>query len=164
MKNMTIFLAILVLGMQSIYADTKNARYSSSEDTVRQLYHDYAWEALGLKGVILLDQPKQTLEKYFESSLANSIAKDGECRSKTQSVCHIDFNIIFSSQDPAATDLEILPSDKNGEVIVRFKYPSTQKLIELKYSLINTKNGWRIHDIHYDGGRFTLREILERKN
>ena len=46
------------------------------------------------------DEGIVTLEKYFESSLANLIIKDNECRERTHDICHLDFNIIFASASP----------------------------------------------------------------
>lgn len=156
-----VCIALMFLGMQPIYADTKSGATDLAEDTVKQLYRDYAWEAIGLDGVGLLDQPKQALEKYFESSLANLILKDNECRERTHDICHLDSNIIFASQDPAAVDFKIVSANKSGEVRVSFKYPSTQEVVEIKYLLTRTKFGWRIHDIEYGKGHLTLRERLK---
>lgn len=164
LKGFVVCITLMIFGMQSIYADdTKNEALDSAEGTVKRLYRDYAWEAIGLKGNYLLDQSKQELEKYFESSLANLIIEDNECRKRTHDICHLDFNIIFASQDPAAVDLKITKANINGEVNVRFEYPSNREVVEIRYIFVKTKSGWRIHDIVYVKERKTLREILNLK-
>ena len=158
LQRILVCITLLIIGLQPIYADTKSDASNLAEDTVKQLYRDYAWEAIGLDGVNLSEQSKQSLEKYFESSLANLIIKDNECRERTHDICHLDFNIIFASQDPAAVDLKIFTA--NG-VMARFKYPTTQEIIEIKFIMKKTKSGWRIHDIEYGKGRLTLRKSLD---
>jgi len=59
-------------------------------------------------------------------------------------------------------DLEVLATADPRVVAVRFVYPGTNEKIELRFEVNQTAAGPRIHDIKYQRGGFSLREMLSR--
>ena len=100
---------------------------------VAQLYRDFAWEAViddpEWKGHSLLDQSRQTLERYFDQNVARLIFSDRECAAKTQEICKLDFSPIWASQDPGATEMKIVAGAAPDIVTVRFRYPGDGDLL-----------------------------------
>jgi hypothetical protein len=129
-------------------------------DTVAQLYRDFAWEAIVEEpqwpGHALLDQPRDVLLRYFDEALTDLILADRACAARTHSICRLDFCPIWNSQDPGATGLRISPTEDPTVVLVRFLYPSNRQLMELTYHMVETRRGWRVHDIDYGGGMSLL--------
>jgi len=75
----------------------------------------------------------------------------------------LDFDPIYASQDPELKDLQISAIDRNGDVVVRFKYPSNGQKIIVKYKMKKISDGWRIADICYQNHQ-CLVQILSNKN
>ena len=120
---------------------------------VAKLYKDFAWEALAAPdatfGAPLSEQPIAVLNKYFDGTLASLLADDAACVQRSQGdECNLGFNLMFASQDPSASDLEIKPLGSD-RVAVSFKYPSNGEKIRLEYITVQTRAGWRIKDIVY---------------
>jgi hypothetical protein len=135
---------------------------SSGTAIVARLYHDYAWETVtsepGDEYTTLMLEPRETLERYFDPTLAELIAKDAECAARTQEVCKLDFMPIWNGQDPGARNLAVTATDKPTIVRVRFDYPGEDTSIELTYTVAEGPSGWRITNIAGDG--WNLRDIL----
>lgn len=78
---------------------------------VAKLYKDFAWQAMAsqadLFGEDLAHQRKATLENYFAPALADLLIKDAACQVKHQGICNLDFDMLFGSQDPRVTDLDV---------------------------------------------------------
>lgn len=163
LKCLLVFLILMALGFQTTNASQLNKMENSAEDIVKKLYHDYAWQALGLD----LDEPTITgqslpeLENYFSSAIAKLIVEDGECSERTEDICRLDFNIIFASQDSAAFEMQVFPKNNKDEIKVQFKYPSNHEVIKLTYKMTKTNKGWRIKDIYYENEHKSLSEILQ---
>ncbi|MBI4595807.1 MAG: hypothetical protein HY730_05435 [Candidatus Tectomicrobia bacterium] len=156
-----ILIVLMCFSVNSIAADSHE--YKKPEDVVAWLYRDFAWEAIMghtyWKNGSLLNQPREILSLYFSDELVSLILKDRECVREKHELCNLDFNPIFVSQDPAATDLEISPADQSSTVHVQFIYPSNMKRIELDFKVERTTRGWRISDIVYKEF-LPLRKIL----
>ena len=76
-------------------------------------------------------------------------------------VGRMDAHYLFDAQDDEISNLQVKTVENaNGRARVRatFEFPSEKKSIE--FLLRKTKDGWRISDIAYGGGR-TYRKILE---
>ena len=134
-----------------------------SRQIVAQLYKDFAWQAILSENndfILLQDENKNVLEKYFSSELTELIIKDARCRGKSGEICSLDFDLLFDSQDSAAYDLKINAS-KEGTVEVNFIYPPNNKKINLLFYLQETSRGWRIVDIIYkDKNEVSLKQLL----
>jgi hypothetical protein len=120
---------------------------------VAKLYKNFAWEALGSTdatfGAPLSEQPLAVLDKYFDSTLSSLLINDAACVQRTHGdECNLDFNLMFASQDPSVSDLEIEPLGSD-RVAVTFTYPSNGEKIRLEYVTVQTPSGWRIRDIIY---------------
>ncbi len=135
--------------------------------TVAQLYRDFAWEAVveepDWRGHGLLEQPRSMLLRYFDERLTDLLLRDRACQIRTRGLCRLDFDPIWASQDPGATELKVLPTQDSAVVVVTFRYPNiTRDSIALKYQLKRTKSGWRIDDIS-QGTEPSLATLLSRK-
>lgn len=149
-----------------LFATSCCAAQDSPECAVYKLYKDYAWVALGLScqdctvlGKELAHAEVKVLETYFTAELARLMDRS---RRKTRpgEVGLLDFDPIYSSQDPGAKDLKIraLPNDR---VKVTFVYPGNGSGIELEYVMAKTREGWRVGDILYRRPKMpSLRAIL----
>lgn len=133
---------------------------------VTQLYQEFAWEAViaepGLPEQGLLEQPREILVRYFESSLVELILQDRREVEKSHEVGRLDFLPIWDSQDPAATDLRVVEGPAPDTVAVTFRYPGRDEPVRLTYHLTKAPNGWRISDIEYASG-YSLRKLLQGK-
>lgn len=130
---------------------------------VATLYRDYAWEAVierpGFSDPCLFKQPGGVLGRYFDKRWVDLIQQEQRCSEKSHAVCRLDFQPMWGSQDPGASQLEVLPTADPAAVTVQFIYPGDNSHIKLTYYLIRTAAGWRITDIH--GADWSLRSILE---
>jgi len=140
-----VAIAVLITSAEAV---PRPPKANSQQGTVLKLYRDFAWEAVmdvpGWDG--LMDQPRKVLDQYFDEKLTSLILRDRACAEK-KGMCRLDFCPIWASQDPSAGDLQVEPSDKPNYVSVKFRYPSTNEKVELKYRLTQTPKGWRISDI-----------------
>jgi len=132
----------------------------SPEGIVLKVYKDFAWEAV-MAGPYdgLIQQPKNVLEQYFDEKLTTLILKDRACAER-KGMCNLDFDPIWDSQDPSAGDLTVEKTDNQNIISVKFRYPSNDKKIELKYRVTKTTKGWRISDI--SGKNWSLVSILSK--
>ena len=135
--------------------------------TVVRLYRDFAWEAVfdtATTGqTLLIDQPATVLKIYFTHRLAKLLVEDRRCAVRTREICKLDFQPIWASQDSAAMDLKIETETPVSNVVtVKYRYPSTGELLQMKYDLTHTAAGWRISDIRYQSG-ISLLGVLEAK-
>jgi hypothetical protein len=160
MINRFLALVLLVFPLFATVAeaDLRPSKVNSPDGIVVKLYRDYAWEAVmaaGLDG--LMQQSPPVLKQYFDDNLVALILRDRKCSDKGD-ICRLDFDPIWSSQDPAAVDLTVARTNKNNIIKVQFRYPSTNEKIELRYHVTNTVKGWRINDI--SGKNWSLLKIL----
>lgn len=161
---LSILIAVLCAPLALAAAPAAHVR-DKPENTVKRLYRDYAWQAIGSTAfdpdvTYLLHQGMPELEKYFEPGLAKLIRKGDECEQKTQEMCGPDFDYIFNSQDNAAADLEISRMNQKGIVKVKFYHPFARQTMRLNYKLVQTAKGWRIADIYYADTKGGLRDSL----
>jgi ABC-type transporter MlaC component len=142
---------------------------SGAVKAVAKLYRDYAWEAVieepSSSELELFQQSRNVLEQYFDRNLATLILRDRRCSETTHEICRLDFMPMWSSQDPEAIGLKVLPTSDPSVVSVEFIYPGNSIHIKLSYYLSKTADGWRISDIRgsTDGSNWSLLSILESK-
>jgi hypothetical protein len=150
MSKLSYFVFLALLAMPAMAAPPNGA------GIVRELYKDFAWEAVvadnAMSNEILIEQPRAILRKYFASKLASLILADRDCVSTNHGICALDFSPIWASQDPAAVDLSIEPDRDPHLVTVHYTYPSNGEKIVLRYKMVFTASGWRISDIVYQSG------------
>jgi len=163
-KSARLLFGVFAFLLLSGAAFSKDAGPTS---VVYQVYKDYGWQALfsydresyQALGRPLAYQPKKILVRYFDEELANLLVQNTRW-----SINHpgdqsdLDFDMIFASQDTAASDLKITDAG-NGKVNVEYTYPPDGQKIKLMFLTRKVKNKWRITDIDY-GYKRTLKEIL----
>ena len=138
---------------------------------VYQLYKDFGWsavfdasgEAKYYLGKTIEEQLQDVLSKYFSPELVTLFLQEANCNAiRKGELCNLEFDPIFASQDPAASELSI-SSVENDNVTVQFIYPSNGMKVNLLYKLAKFKEGWRISDIIYPGNNApSLKAILSR--
>lgn len=122
--------------------------------TVAQLYRDYAWEAVVVEpdaaALVLVEQPRNVLSKYFDDELTALLLKDRECVRRTKGICNLEFSPLWASQVPGATELKVTGAADPSSVTVTFRHPGEKTPTRLQYRMRRTPAGWRIQDIVYD--------------
>lgn len=132
--------------------------------TVQRLYRDYAWELLfqspPRRWRALIDEPREVLRNYFDDRLTNLIVRDRACVLRTGGECNIDGSPIWVSNDPEASELEIVATKDATLVQATFKrhYPPPRgSTATVHYRMIRTSTGWRIADIVHGETSFVAR-------
>jgi hypothetical protein len=143
------------------------AKPESEASVVARLYKDFAWQAIAsqsdLFGEDLAHQRKATLERYFSPALAELLVRDAACQVKSQGICNLDFDLLFDSQDPRVTDLDV-ETVALGKVSVAFKDPVRDEQKRIAFHLSRVAGKWKIVDIIYGkDGQPSLLEVLSRR-
>jgi len=130
---------------------------------VAKIYRDYAWEAVidepDFQDRRLMQQPKEVLRRYFDDKLVQLILDDRRCAERTGEICNLDYEPVWASQDPGASELKVTAGTDPAVVDVSFRYPSTQEEMHLRYRLSGTKRGWRVSDIEGPSGNSLLMDL-----
>jgi hypothetical protein len=152
-------------------ASSAKATDADASAVVYQLYKDFGWSALFASeqeaarylGRPIEGQSPSVLEKYFDAELTQLLLNEASCRAQRKGeLCNLNFDPIFASQDPAATNLSIRAVER-GTVVVRFTYPPSAETVQLKYKLKKHDVGWRVDDIIYlTNDSVSLKAILSR--
>jgi hypothetical protein len=134
---------------------------------VAKLYKDFAWQAVAsqtdLFGEDLSHQSKSTLNKYFAPALADLLVKDAACQMKSQGICNLDFDLLFDSQDPRVTDLDVSTTSP-GKVTVVYKDPVDDKAKRIDFAVARVAGAWKITDVIYNRPeQVSLKRVLSRK-
>lgn len=133
-------------------------------EVVAHLYRDFGWQAFAIRqdlfGEGLEQQHKEVLGRYFNAQLVDLITKDAACQMKEHGICRLDFDILFDSQDPVVTDLEVqVPAP--GKVQVRFANPVNGETTAIDFMVARTAGQWRIVDVFYGAKqKRSLKQIL----
>jgi hypothetical protein len=142
------------------------AKEESAAGVVARLYKDFAWEAMTsqpkLFGEDLAHQDKATLLRYFTPTLAELLARDAACQAKVRGICNLDFTLLFYSQDPRVTDLDIRPQSLDL-VEVAFKDPVSGERTRIAFRLARVDGKWRVADILYGQQGTSLKNVLSRR-
>lgn len=159
-----IALTTLTLGGASTAAA---AQADTQAGVVAKLYKDFAWQAIAgqqdLFGEDIGHQSRSTLEKYFAPALADLLVKDVACQVKSQGICNLDVDLLFDSQDPRVTDLEIA-TIAPGRVAVVFKDPTNEETTKIEFKVVQVAGTWKIADIIYSkSGHWSLKKVLSNK-
>jgi hypothetical protein len=176
MKSMrrVMIASMLVFNLVCTFAADRPARFEKPEDVVAWLYRDFGWECFFSRPFAedaLIDQPRAVLERYFDAKLSDLIIRDRAYVERTKEVGHIDFVLLFGSQDPEGVgDLRIERLAGMNKVNVVYDQNGESDIMEMQFDMLKTSNGWRISDILYDlrksgvgsGIKFSLRELLSQ--
>src|SRR5262245_51869826 len=140
---------------------------SAAVALVRQLYADFACEAVLEEPDCdarhqLMDQPRAVLSKYFDDRLTGLWLADRECSERSHEICNLDFSPIWASQDPPGTTVHVRATKDPNIVEVEVQHASSSEKAILRYMLVKTSAGVRIHDI-MGGKEWSLVAVLSRK-
>ncbi|MGI5010418.1 MAG: DUF3828 domain-containing protein [Janthinobacterium lividum] len=142
------------------------AKVETEAGVVAKLYKDFAWQAIGgqtdLFGNVLANQSRSTLEKYFTPSLADLLVKDAACQVKYQGICNLEVDLLFDSQDPRVTDLQVA-TIAPGRVSVAFKDPANDETTKIEFVVAQVAGKWKIADIIYKRDGWSLKKVLSNK-
>lgn len=159
-------LACAILFLSTSLATAQRTRPSPGVTLVRQLYADFACEAVIDSGCDsrheFVDQPKSVLAKYFDDNLVKLWLADRRCAARTHEICNLDFSPIWDSQDPSGSFVNISQTPDSAVVQVELRHPYYKEARLLDYRLVKTAAGWRIHDISRRG-EWSLVGLLSRK-
>lgn len=122
-KIRSAFLMLFLLGAL-VMSCSVNAVESSVDAVVYRLYKDFGWTAI-FDGTVIEEEERlgkpiawqtfNVLNRYFTPELSKLILKEARCRiSKRGELCNLEFDLMFASQDPAATDLLITAIGKQS--------------------------------------------------
>ncbi len=172
LTRIAIVVLLLTFYFNCVSAGERPSLFEKPEETVAWLYRDFGWECF-IQGYfdkdILIDQPKSVLERYFTPKLANLIFQDRAYENKTGEIGHIDFVLLFGSQDTSGIyNLRIKRIPKTNNVMVTYDQSGEHDIVEIKYSAVQTNKGWHISDISYrlrktstgPENKFSLLELL----
>jgi hypothetical protein len=143
------------------------AKVDNEAVVVAKLYKDFAWQAVASQGDLFGDdlshQSKSTLEKYFAPALANLLVKDAACQKRFQDICNLDFDLLFDSQDPRVTDLDVSTTSP-GKVSVVYKDPVDGKATRIDFDVARVAGIWKITDVVYHRPeQVSLKRVLSAK-
>lgn len=161
-----ILMTTLAFGAESASAAV-NAKPQSSGHLVAELYKNFAWQAIAHQadffGEDLAHQRRGSLDRYFSPALAQLLVHDAACQVKSQGICNLDFDLLFDSQDPRVSDLNV-EDVATGTVMVTFKDPVNNEESKIVFHLSQVAGKWKISDIIYGKGRSrSLLQLLSRK-
>jgi hypothetical protein len=155
MRRFAALLA-LVAPLSALAADDPGA-------VVRKLYADYKpWK----HGVSLLDAP---LARYFDADLVRLMNEEKACMERTHSVGRMDWDPVVDGQvidDKGYINLKFKMLTTSPEVVYQATFlklainPNSGS--DVRYTLVKTAAGWRIHDIAWGPGRPGMRALLSQ--
>ena len=127
---------------------------------VSKLYEAFAYEAVvdDPVGPGFIDQPKEVLLRYITPELYELIHRDRVCTSTTHEICRLDFVPLWGNQDPSGTTVSLESGKSRNTVVANLRIGSNSS--KLTYSLVQTKDGWRVDNITYDESHANLKKIL----
>lgn len=123
----------------------------AATEVVARLYKDFGWQAFATNEVFgegLEHQGKEALMRYFSPELAELLVKDRACQRREQGICRLDFDILFDSQDPVVTDLDVKPGSA-GKVRVSFKNPVNGQTTNIEFVVARSAGKLKIVDVLY---------------
>lgn len=176
MKCNWIAAAALVIVVQAAGAagPESRQRFEKPEDVVAWLYRDFSWEILidqWFQKDQLVEQPLSVLSRYFTPKLARLIVKDRQHVVKSKELGHLDFVLLFGSQDPdGISNIRIARVPNTNKVSVAYNQGGQRDQMRMVFDTVRTSGGWRISDIQYtmratSGGsamKFGLMEVLSQ--
>jgi hypothetical protein len=158
MKRSLFLLLLFIASTASVLAAD-----DPSVALVKQLYREFAWEAVLTDPdpamVGFMDQPRSELERFLTTKLAAELRRDREEVARTGEVGRLDFLPLWDSQDPSFVEVQIRPGPEPQTVLVTLASPHSEAPRKLTFRLKRTPAGLRIADIKYTSG-LSLTEVL----
>nr|WP_314543255.1 hypothetical protein [uncultured Massilia sp.] len=162
------FVILMAIACACGYAPAASATEARGEAAVvARLYKDFGWQAFAaqqeLFGEDISHQGRAVLDRYFTPALADLLMKDAACQIKYQGICKLEADILFDSQDPRLTDLDV-QTVGTGKVSVTFSDPVTGERKQIDFDVTRVAGTWKIADIIYPGhGKLSLKTLLSTK-
>src|SRR5262249_1742437 len=140
-----------------------NADTTGLSKLVSGLYKRYAWVAMFSttpppNAVPLALANRTELQATFMPDLAKAIWDDAQCAKKRGEICTLDFDILFDSQDPSASELTVQGDAQGSEALACFKVTGGMSKC-LTFVGADIHGAARVADIVYPGQR-SLRQLL----
>ena len=130
---------------------------------VSRLYEAFAYEAVVdyPVGPGFIDQSKEVLLRYITPELYELIHRDRVCTVTTHEICRLDFVPLWGNQDPSGTTVSFEAGKSRNTVVANLRIGENSS--KLTYSLVQTKDGWRVDNIAYGEWHTNLKQILSSK-
>lgn len=167
MKALQFALILALVGARR--GGAQSGQSPSAAAAIRRLYATFACETVSVYACgphgSFTDQPRSVLAQYFDEELVRLWFADRACRHvvDAEDICwfdKLDFSPIWSSQDAVGTTFLVRSTADPSVVIVELHLQSGDQTV-LRYSLINTATGWRIHNIS-NGKLWSLLTMLTK--
>jgi hypothetical protein len=134
----------------------------SAEAFLRDIYKLYEKSSVGID---LRGRGKAA--RYFTPALAQLIDQDAADAAKPGGIGRLTFDPFVAGREwvPTKVKIEVVPGDKPGIAsgTATFKPQGETELCVVKLDLVETPDGWRISDIHWQGQDDSLSDILSSK-
>jgi Protein of unknown function (DUF3828) len=120
-----------------------------------------AYKGKDAKGVPLDNE--RTIRRYFESTLATSMAKDQKAAARRNEVGLLDFDPFLNAQDWDTKNFDIAVSEPAaGKAKATVKFVNQGQAMTVLLDLVQVKGDWRIYDITWlhDGKTENLRKTF----
>jgi len=130
---------------------------------VSKLYEAFAYEAVVDFPVApgFIDESKEVLLRYITPELYELIHRDRVCTITKHEICRLDFVPLWGNQDPIGTTVSFEPGESRNTVVANLRIGSNSS--KLIYSLVQTKDGWRVDNITYEEWHANLKQMLGSK-
>ncbi len=173
-KELTRLCLIWVFAFSSAFTvlAATQANTDESRGVVYRLYKEFGWVAYFSSnkdseshlGGSILQQPRPVLSQYFDDELTELMMKEEACETtNVGELCNLEFDLLFGSQDTAATDLTITQKGAS-RTLVSYTYPSDQSKMQIEYQLRKVGAGWKISDVVYiREKRTSLKALLSKR-
>jgi hypothetical protein len=130
---------------------------SLPEATVRELYRVHRNGA----GHVFERQGRKLQQKYFDQRLAALIWKN-LTQTPEGEVGNIDFDPLYNAQDVRIRNFRVGASAIDGNTAtVPVTFMNFDQRVRLVFSLVNTKQGWKVSNINYGGGMDFVRILSQ---
>lgn len=121
---------------------------SFPETIVKELYRVHRNGA----GHIFEKRGRRLQQKYFDRTLANLIWKN-LTQTPEGEVGNIDFDPLYNAQDTQIKNFRVGASNLNGNMAtVPVTFMNYDRKVRLVFSLVNTRQGWKVSNIDYGDG------------
>ena len=156
-----MFLAVASMHL-TVFAESSRDK-SGLGKSVARLYGRSAWVAVfatqgPVDAVPLALASRRELNEIFAPDLAQAIWDDAQCAEKRGEICTIDYDILFDSQDPSASDLTVEADARDTNARACFNEASGARTC-LSFVGECVKGMAKVADIVYPGQR-SLRQLL----
>ena len=121
---------------------------SFPETTVKELYRAHR----NGSGRVFEKQGRKLQQKFFDRKLAALIWKNLS-ETPEGEVGNIDFDPLYNAQDVRIRNFRVGASAISGNTAtVPVTFMNFDQRVRLVFSLVNTKQGWKVSNINYGGG------------